>query len=133
MRLRLFLFILFATAARYGVAQGKVEIIVDPAIQQEEEDRINRRKANADKVRGYRIMIGFYASRTQAENLRAEASRYFGSSYGVSVIYDEPNFKVYVGEFTNADDADAALAEVRRRYAGASRVSDIVRRRTQRN
>lgn len=135
--MKVFLLILMASAcgqfAHKASAQGKVDIIVDPAIQEDEEDRINRRKANADKVRGYRIMIGFYASRSQAESLRAEAATPFGARYGVTVIYDEPNFKVYVGEFTNSDDADAALAEIRKKYPGASRVSDIVRRRGRRN
>lgn len=123
----------FGPLARKASAQGKVDIIVDPAIQEDEEERINRRKANADKVRGYRIMIGFYASRAQAEALRSEANSPFGGKYGVTVIYDEPNFKVYVGEFTNSEDADAALAEIRKKYPGASRVSDIVRRRGRRN
>lgn len=122
------LLILFSTGKLQ--AQGKVELIIDPEVQELEKERITRRKAASEKTRGYRIMIGFYPSRAQAEALRAEAARIYGGKYSVTIIYDEPNFKVYVGEFFQADAADDALADVRKRYPGATRISDIIRRKS---
>jgi hypothetical protein len=109
-------------------AQGHVMVEVEPSVKEMEETRTARRKANSDKVRGYRILIGFFSSRAEAEALKEQAIEPFGGKYGVTVIYDEPNFKVYVGQFTLSDDADAALVEIRRKFSGATRISDIIRR-----
>ena len=109
-------------------AQGHVVVEVEPTVKEMEETRTARRKANSDKVRGYRILIGFFSSRAEAEALKEQAMEPFGGKYGVTVIYDEPNFKVYVGQFTLSDDADAALVEIRRKFSGATRISDIIRR-----
>ena len=109
-------------------AQGHVVVEVEPSVKEMEETRTARRKANADKVRGYRILIGFFSSRSEAEALKEQATEPFGGKYGVTVVYDEPNFKVYVGQFTLADDADAALVEIRKKFSGATRISDIIRR-----
>ena len=109
-------------------AQGHVVVEVEPTVKEMEETRTARRKANSDKVRGYRILIGFFSSRAEAEALKEQAIEPFGGKYGVTVIYDEPNFKVYVGQFTLSDDADAALVEIRRKFSGATRISDIIRR-----
>jgi hypothetical protein len=131
MKIVFFILLLFSLFNIQTVrAQGKVEIIVEPEIKEAENERISRRKAASEKTRGYRIMIGFYSNRAQAEAIRAEAARLYGSRYGVTIIYDEPNFKVYVGEFTQAESADDALADVRKRYPGATRISDIIRRRS---
>ena len=119
------LFIVFTQEAK---AQGHVVVDVEPSVKEMEETRTARRKANSDKVRGYRILIGFFSSRAEAEALKEQAIEPFGGKYGVTVIYDEPNFKVYVGQFTLSDDADAALVEIRRKFSGATRISDIIRR-----
>ncbi|MBL7813001.1 MAG: SPOR domain-containing protein [Bacteroidetes bacterium] len=108
---------------------GNVEIIADPAIDKMEKDRISRRSTQGSMVPGYRIMIGFYSSRTEANAKLAEAQRLFGSKYGAVLQYDEPNFKVYVGEFRSATSADAAIAEVKSRFPGARRVRDLIKSR----
>jgi hypothetical protein len=114
--------------ARDVSAQGHVTVEVEPSVKEMEETRTARRKANSDKVRGYRILIGFFSTRAEAEALKEQAQDPFGAKYGVTVIYDEPNFKVYVGQFTLSDDADAALVEIRRKFSSATRISDIIRR-----
>ena len=112
------------------LSQGKVDIIAEEEVQEAEQKRIERRQANNGKVKGYRIMVGFYGTRAEAEALRSEAAQYFESTYGVRMIYDEPNFKVYVGAFTSADEADEALVVVRKKFRGATRISDIIQRKT---
>jgi hypothetical protein len=126
----LFILLALPLTQQKVVAQGRVDVEVEPSVKEMEETRTARRKANSDKVRGYRILIGFFSSRAQAEALKEEAMESFGSKYGVTVMYDEPNFKVYVGQFTLSDDADAALVEIRKKFSGATRISDIIRRPT---
>jgi hypothetical protein len=120
----IFCFILKSAAL---FSQGRVDIIVDPAIDKMEKNRISRRNINGTKVSGYRIMIGFYSNRNEANVKLADAQKYFGAKYGAVLQYDEPNFKVYIGEFTSATDADAAIAEIKRRFPGARRVRDLVK------
>jgi len=120
--------LLLAGFMQEAKAQGQVVVEVEPSVKEMEETRTARRKANSDKVRGYRILIGFFSSKAEAEALKEQALEPFGGKYGVTVIYDEPNFKVYVGQFTLSDDADVALVEIRRKFSGATRISDIIRR-----
>lgn len=115
---------------QYIFGQGKVDIIAEPEVQEAEEKRMERRKANNGKVKGYRIMVGFSSTRAEAETLRAEAASYFEAAYGVRMVYDEPNFKVYVGAFTSAEDADEALVVIRKKFRGATRISDTFQRKT---
>jgi hypothetical protein len=110
--------------------QGKVDIIAETEVQEAEESRLEKRKASNGKVKGYRIMVGFYSNRAEAEALRSEAAGYFEATYGVKMIYDEPNFKVYVGSFSSADEADEALIVVKKKFKGATRISDIIQRKT---
>ncbi|MBM3399983.1 MAG: SPOR domain-containing protein [Bacteroidetes bacterium] len=120
--------LLLAGFMQEAKAQGQVVVEVEPSVKEMEETRTALRKANSDKVRGYRILIGFFSSKAEAEALKEQALEPFGGKYGVTVIYDEPNFKVYVGQFTLSDDADVALVEIRRKFSGATRISDIIRR-----
>jgi len=120
--------LLLAGFPQEAKAQGQVVVEVEPSVKEMEETRTALRKANSDKVRGYRILIGFFSSKAEAEALKEQALEPFGGKYGVTVIYDEPNFKVYVGQFTLSDDADVALVEIRRKFSGATRISDIIRR-----
>jgi hypothetical protein len=38
------------------------------------------------------------------------------------LIYDEPNFKVYIGAFTTAAEADAALADIKKEFPTARKL-----------
>lgn len=107
-------------------AQGRVEVIADPDVEALETARIERRKGDNGRVQGYRIMVAFYASREAANQKLSEVRGWFGSTYGAVVLYDEPNFKVYTGEFTSRTDAEIALADIRKRYPGARIVSDMI-------
>jgi hypothetical protein len=127
----LFILSVFAALLPHSlISQGKVDIIAEEEVQEAEQKRLERREANNGKVKGYRIMVGFYGNRAEAEALRSEAAGYFESTYGVKMIYDEPNFKVYVGAFTSADEADEALVVIRKKFRGATRISDIIQRKT---
>jgi hypothetical protein len=117
---------IFSISTFSALAQGNVEIISDPDIDLLESNRIERRKSNNGRVQGYRIMIAFYSNREAANDKLAEVRSWFGSSYGAVLLYDEPNFKVYSGEFTSKADAESALLDIRKRYPGARIVGDLV-------
>jgi hypothetical protein len=106
--------------------QGAVEVIADPAIDALENARIAKRKSLGPNVHGYRIMVAFFSSRDAANTKLAEARSLYGGVYGATLLYDEPNFKVYVGEFVSKPDAEAALVDIRKRYPGARIVNDLV-------
>lgn len=105
-------------------ALAQVQVIVDPDITAMEEARIAKNRNLGMKV--YRIMVAFYPNRTSANEKLAEVRNSLGGKYSSMVLYDEPNFKVYVGEFSVKSDADAALSEIRKKYPGAMVVSDYV-------
>lgn len=121
-------FLLFSVVFIFSIpsfSQG-VEVITEPAIDALEINRIAKRKSVNGKVHGYRIMVSFYSSREAANEKLAEVKGWFGSSYGAILLYDEPNFKVYTGEFTSKADAETALIDVRKRYPGARIISDLI-------
>jgi hypothetical protein len=105
-------------------AQDNVEVIVDPAVQAMEEARIATNKNAGIKI--YRIMVAFYPERSAANDKLSEVKSWFGDRYSSIVQFDEPNFKVYVGEFTSKIDADAALVDVKRKYPTARIVNDYL-------
>ncbi|MFN5252424.1 MAG: SPOR domain-containing protein [Bacteroidia bacterium] len=125
MKKYIFLILLFFSASTMW-AQGQVEIITDPSVEEMEADRIAKRKKEGGRVQGYRIMVAFYSSRESASEKLTEVKGWYDKSYGATLLYDEPNFKVYVGSFTSKIEAEAALAEIRKRYPGARIVKDLI-------
>lgn len=126
--MRYFFILLLACSSMSLKGQfGAVEIISDPDIDALEQNRISKRQLSDGKVHGYRIMIAFYADRAEANQKLEEVRGYFASSYGATLLYDEPNFKIYAGEFVTKADAELALTDIRKRYPGARIVNDLVR------
>ena len=103
-------------------AQGKVTLIVEDEVSKLESSRIQRRK-NADVlVQGYRIFIGMTSSKSDASKIQSEAQEHFGDNFIAHVVYDEPNFKIYVGSYNNSNEADDAMSEIRKFYPNAKKI-----------
>ena len=103
-------------------SQGKVTIIAEDKVEEVENTRLNRRK-NADVlVQGYRIFIGMTSARADAVKLQTDAQEKLGESFTPQVVYDEPNFKIYVGSLNNTVDADEAMAEIKKHYPNAKKI-----------
>lgn len=105
-----------------GQVKSQVVYDVDPAVESLEKARKERIKSSDKKIGGYRIFIGFSAKRAEATEIQKKADELFGSTYGALLIYDEPNFKVYVGAFTTAAEADAALPEIKKEFPTARKL-----------
>ena len=103
-------------------SQGKVTIIAEDKVEEVENSRLNRRKNAEVLVQGYRIFIGMTSARADAVKLQADAQEKLGESFTPQVVYDEPNFKIYVGSFNNTVDADEAMAEIRKHYPNAKKI-----------
>lgn len=116
------IFLAFLAYHNQGFAQGNVTIIAEDGIENLENTRIQRRK-NADVlVQGFRIFIGMTSSRADAVKLQGEAQEKFHETYAPQVVYDEPNFKIYVGAYNNNSEADDALTEIRKSYPNAKKI-----------
>ncbi len=98
---------------------------VDPAVEGIEKNRIEKSKTADKKIMGYRIFIGFSAKRADATEILTKAEEKFADSHGAVLIYDEPNFKVYVGTFATAAEADAALVDVKREFPNARKLRKL--------
>ena len=116
------IFLAFLAYHNQGFTQGNVTIIAEDGIENLENTHIQRRK-NADVlVQGFRIFIGMTSSRADAVKLQREAQEKFHETYAPQVVYDEPNFKIYVGAYNNNSEADDALTEIRKSYPNAKKI-----------
>lgn len=109
-------FILLACIMAAAEVKSQVVYDVEPAVESLEKTRTERTKSSDKKISGYRIFVGFSSKRTEANEIQRKADEIFGSTYGALLIFDEPNFKVYIGAFTTAAEADAALADIKRNF-----------------
>lgn len=121
----LFILVLMLFIPSLIKAQGIVEIIEDPDISTAVQNRINYCRANT-LVKGYRIMIGYYNSRSTATREQSNAITLYGKDHITKLKYDEPNWKVFVGEFEEKADAEAALRLIRKKYPSARIIEDTI-------
>ena len=108
-------------------ATAQVEIIAEPGIERMLKNRINERILNGGKVPGFRVLVAYSNSRGAATIQTEDARKAFGTKYEVLQIYDEPNFKVYVGAFRFRWEAELALQDIQKKYRGARVVQDEIR------
>jgi hypothetical protein len=111
-----------------GISNLTAQVVydVDPAVEGIEKNRIEKSKTADKKIMGYRIFIGFSAKRADATEILTKAEEKFADSHGAVLIYDEPNFKVYVGTFATAAEADAALVDVKREFPNARKLRMLI-------
>ena len=87
------------------------------------------------QMEGFRVQVFSSASRDAAERVRDEAVRWWEGAQQAEgapatmeaiVAYLQPYYRVRLGAFADRDDAEAALALVRRQYPEAFLVPDTV-------
>jgi hypothetical protein len=86
------------------------------------------RKVSATKMTrpGYRIQIYFGSDRVKAQEIRTEFMRTFPEQ-GAYLIYQQPNFKVRVGDFRTRIEAQGFLKSLYDRYVPSFIVPDEVK------
>ena len=115
-------FVLLCCLMLAAEAKSQVVYDVEPAVESMEKARKERTKSSDKKISGYRIFVGFSSKRAEATEIQKKADEIFGSTYGALLIYDEPNFKVYIGAFNTAAEADAALADIKKEFPTARKL-----------
>lgn len=106
---------------------GKVEIIQDSKVNTLVDKHIAFNE-NLKGIQGYRIQIYFDSgnnSKSKALSIKSE----FSSKYpevGSYVMFQEPNYKVRVGDFRNRIDATRFLKKIYEQFQNAFIVKDEI-------
>ncbi len=113
-------FILVNSTALLG--QSKTVIIAEESVVQAEAARKERRSSEEHLVHGYRIFIGMSSTRHEAVEIKTAADEQLEYKFPVQVVYDEPNFKVYIGNYTSATELEGDYSEIRKVYPNAKKI-----------
>ena len=98
--------------------QGRVNIQQDSIIPKLLEIKTDMTKANKLGDR-YRIQIFSGDNNGASDVLKDFRSQY--SEWASTIVYDTPNYKVWVGNFRNSLEADRALQQIKNSFPAAFR------------
>lgn len=122
----LFVLSSFETLAQTAkVDTGKVEYIQDSRIGDlmNKKSMINEKKDG--KVKGYRVQIHFGSDREKAKEIKVKFMQKFSSSTAYEK-YEQPNFKIRVGDFRTRTEAFKFLKEISPDFPSSFIVQDEV-------
>ncbi len=118
---------IFSDINSYSASGGKVQIFQDADIRVLMNNYVKEKKKEKG-TNGYRVQIFFgsgHKSRENANNTRnAFVSKY--KNISAHVVFEEPNFKVRVGDFRSKSEALEVLVKVKEDYEGAYIVKDFI-------
>ena len=115
-----FFIVLFFTSSIIAQTRGKVEVVKDARIDTFAARRVELAKAiSADggMINGFRVQIFTGADRKEAYNTQAKFQEQF-PDVRTYVIYNDPNFKVRVGDFRTRLDAEKMQDELKKWFTG---------------
>ena len=122
------LFLIFILSAAAAMAQNEnVKYHQDFKINELMDSYKNYSKKN-DLTDGYRLQISFSNDRQEVYNNKARLYKDFPDEKAY-VEYEQPYYKLRIGDFASRLDAYERLTEVIKRYPGAFVVKDKVRLR----
>lgn len=110
-----------------ALAQGNVRYDIEPAIVRIQEDYVSNWK-KVGEINGYRIQIAAYSgvnSKSQAENAKNSFNNLFPYTKAY-LVYNEPYFKVRVGNYQSRLQAYRDLENIRLTYPSAYIVPDKI-------
>jgi len=124
------LLVCLACAGAYAQQKGRVEVVADPLINlmqrsrkgtnitatSETEPVVDKKNATRTKAMGFRVQIYSGSSRSQAY---AEQARFRKLYKGIDtyVTYEEPNYRVKVGDFRARSEAQRLMEGLRRQFS----------------
>ena len=112
-KIKIFFIIISFSATTLFAQKGKVTIN-----QSSELDSIIKLKKELNgKIQNLRIQI-FNGDRENAELVMKEYLEIFNDT-SASIVYETPNYKIWVGDFYNQLEADKKLIEVRKKFRSA--------------
>ena len=118
-------FLLFFSSA-YAI-QAQVTLDIDERIN--ENLRMKNAQIDSTKISGYRIQIAFSTDKSNVSSSESKFKNIFPMySDRVYVLYQQPYWKVRVGDYYREVDAIYMLDEIRLHFPNAFLVKDYIRR-----
>lgn len=118
-RINFLFFCLFSVLAFSSSAQsGQVNISQDTLIPHLLE--IKTQMANANRL-GDRFMIQLYSGNSSGATEAIEKYRDKFEQWPSTIVFETPNYKVWIGNFRNSLEADRALITIREEFPSAFR------------
>ncbi|RZF60279.1 SPOR domain-containing protein [Sphingobacterium corticibacterium] len=77
---------------------------------------VDKKSGKRVKVRGFRVQVFSGANRSDAYAVQARFQRSY-KDIGAYVTYDEPNYRVKVGDFRSRSEATSFMQELRSQYS----------------
>ncbi len=112
---------LFNSAILFGQSFKSQDSLVNQLIERQK--AINAQKMT---MSGYRIQLFFGGDRARANNMRLDFLQQY-PDLGAYVIYQQPNFKLRIGDFKSRMEAATFLKEMQPGYSMAFIVPDEVK------
>jgi len=119
----IFLFTFFAFAVN-AQTPGTITVIESPKVK----ELVNRHiTLNVEKetIKGYRVQIHFGGERKKTEKIRAEFLQHY-PEISAYELYQQPNFKVRVGDFRTRLEAQKFLKQLAGEFPSAFIVTDDI-------
>lgn len=108
-------------------SHAQVEVKISERI--EEQLRIKNALIDTTRVTGYRIQIAFDRNKNVITKISTEFKIKFPEyADRIYILYQQPYWKVRVGDYYREIDAQLMLSEVRKHFPNAFLVKDFIRR-----
>jgi hypothetical protein len=89
---------------------------------------IKNASVDTTKISGYRIQLAFNTDRSFVENIKTKYANYYPNNEETYTIYQQPYWKLRVGNFYREIDALATLKQIREFFPNAFIVPDNIKR-----
>ena len=106
-------FLLFAFAFTLNAQQGEVRVQQDSDI-----DKLLEYKKDIKTTKVYRIQVYQSVDPDRAQREKSNFLNAYGQ-WPVEIVWNTPNYKVWVGNFATRLEADRALAKIKKKYMNA--------------
>lgn len=110
---RLFFLTLICLCGSISAQEGTVNIDQSKAI-----DKLLEFKKDIKTVETFRIQVYSGSSSSAASNVKAEFKQSYGQ-WPVEMVFNTPNYKIWVGNFRDRLEADRALLRIKKNYMNA--------------
>ncbi|MDG1757305.1 MAG: SPOR domain-containing protein [Bacteroidia bacterium] len=109
-----------------NLSYGQVTIVNNLKIDQQL--IIKNASVDTTKISGFRIQLAFNTDRSFVENIKIKYTNYYPESKETYTIYQQPYWKLRVGNFYREIDALATLKQIREFFPNAFIVPDNIKR-----
>jgi hypothetical protein len=118
---------IFSDLAVKKSSQGKIHIFQDAETKVLLNDYVEAKK-DEKVMKGYRVQIFFGSGHSARENANTIRNSFVSKYKEVPahVLFEDPNFKVRVGDFRNKSEALKVLVQIESEYKGAYIVTDYI-------